>query len=252
MQISWWTLALQALNFLVLVWLLWRFLYKPVREVIDKRKALAEQAFTDANRREQEAEAARRRLEDDRASLARERQDLLRKLHQDLDAERGNVLAAARADADAMIAAATESIASERARALAESRDRIAGLAVDIAAGLLRDIAAAELDGVVLERIEAQLKEMPTDELDRLRKDVAADGARLTVVTAKPIAPADQERWRGRFDACLGSGGKTEFATESGIVGGAELRFPHAALKLTWADQLTKAKELLSGDQAAS
>ena len=45
MQIDWWTFALQTINFVVLVWLLWRVLYKPVREVIEKRKALAESAF---------------------------------------------------------------------------------------------------------------------------------------------------------------------------------------------------------------
>ena len=41
MQIDWWTLALQTINFLVLVWLLTHFLYRPVRQVIAERKALA-------------------------------------------------------------------------------------------------------------------------------------------------------------------------------------------------------------------
>ncbi|NIR28765.1 MAG: F0F1 ATP synthase subunit B, partial [Gammaproteobacteria bacterium] len=56
----------------VLVWLLWRFLYQPVREVIEKRKQLAEQAFAEAAGKEAEAEAARQRFEEERARLAQE------------------------------------------------------------------------------------------------------------------------------------------------------------------------------------
>ena len=39
MRFDWWTLALQTVNFAVLVWLLHRFLYKPVLRAIDARRA---------------------------------------------------------------------------------------------------------------------------------------------------------------------------------------------------------------------
>jgi F-type H+-transporting ATPase subunit b len=61
MQIDWWTLVLQVINFLVLVWLSWRFLYQPVKEVIQKRKQLAEHAFAEAEKRRAEAESERQR-----------------------------------------------------------------------------------------------------------------------------------------------------------------------------------------------
>ncbi len=48
MKIDWWTLFLQTVNFLLLVWLLQHFLYKPVRAVFEKRRKLAEQALNKA------------------------------------------------------------------------------------------------------------------------------------------------------------------------------------------------------------
>ena len=39
MEIDWWTLAIQTVNFLVVVWLLSRFLYRPVRRMIEAREA---------------------------------------------------------------------------------------------------------------------------------------------------------------------------------------------------------------------
>ena len=47
MRIDWWTLALQAVNVLILVWLLGRFLFRPVMDAIAARQASA-QALLDA------------------------------------------------------------------------------------------------------------------------------------------------------------------------------------------------------------
>ena len=66
MQIDWWTLGLQAVNFLVLVWLLQRFLYKPVMRLIERRRQNVEKAFA-------EAEDARRKAEDGRRRPTRRR-----------------------------------------------------------------------------------------------------------------------------------------------------------------------------------
>jgi len=252
MQIDWWTLALQAVNFLVLVWLLWRFLYRPVREVIEKRKQLAGQAFADADIQKSEAEAARQRFEEDRAGLAQERQDMLRKIHDELEAGRRKVLEEATDKADELLEAARESIVQEREAALTEIRDEAAALAVELASGLLRKIGSSASGGLFPEQLERQLKDMTADESGRLQKDLAADGARLTVVTASPLTPGEREQWTDRLSACLGQRDRTDFATDPGILGGAELRFPHAVLRFTWADQLRKAGELLGRDDTAS
>jgi F-type H+-transporting ATPase subunit b len=252
MQIDWWALALQAVNFLVLVWLLWRFLYRPVREVIEKRKELAEKAFADADKQKSEAEAARQRFEDGRAGLVQERQDMLKKIHEELETERLKVLDGARHEADKLLETARESITNEREAALTEIREQVAALAVELASGLLRKAGSSASSGVFLEQLEKQLKDMPADERERLQKDLAADGARLTVVTAGPLTPEEQDQWIDRLSACLGQKVEPDFVADPEILGGVELRFPHAVLKITWADQLRKAKELLRQDDAAS
>ena len=44
---DWRTLAFQAVNFLVLVWLLQHFLYQPVMEIMERRKSEVDQAYAD-------------------------------------------------------------------------------------------------------------------------------------------------------------------------------------------------------------
>jgi F-type H+-transporting ATPase subunit b len=245
MQIDGWTLALQAVNFLVLVWLLQRFLYKPVRRILAQRKEAAAKAFAEAERHQQEADAAKQRFEAAQAALAQERQDMLRDLHRDLDAERSKLLDSARQDADRTIDAARQQIEEERTAAVAELRGEAADLAVELAATLLRKTAAIAPDDALLQRIENELQGLPAEERARLRNDLAADGARLTVVTAAALPNGDQDRWRQRLAACLGGDDRTDFVTDPEIVGGAELRLPHAVLKFSLADQLAKAKEAL-------
>jgi F-type H+-transporting ATPase subunit b len=252
MTINWWTLALQAVNFLVLVWLLWRFLYRPVKEVIEKRKALAEQAFADAEKSKSEAEAARQRYEEDRANLPRERQEMLNKLHEELEAERGKAMAAARRDAEKEMEDARAAIAKERDAALTELRGEVSGLAVELASRLLREVGTGAPDSLFLDVLDGQIEKLAEEDRTRLQRDLETDGARLTVVTASSLAPEQQARWRERLNDRLGTAEKMVFATDPEILGGAELRFPHTVIKFTWADQLDKARELLRRNDSAT
>jgi len=248
MHIDWWTLALQAVNFLVLVWLLWRFLYRPVKAVIERRKALAEEAFAEARKAEEAAAEARRALDAERAALEGERQSLAKSMHETLEAERGRVLEQARRDGDELIAAARAAVAEERDAALTAVRGQVVDLAAELAATLLAKAGAGALDDLFLEKIEDQFRALPDDERNRLVA-AAADGARLTVATANPLAAEVQARWRDRLGACLGAAPPIDFATDPALVGGAEVRFPHARLRFAWADQLEHAKALLSGHE---
>src|SRR6516162_2859657 len=59
MQIDWWTLGLQAVNALVLIWLLARFLYRPVVDAIAARQQAAGKLLADAQAAKAAAESER-------------------------------------------------------------------------------------------------------------------------------------------------------------------------------------------------
>lgn len=252
MQIDWWTLALQAVNFLILVWLLRRFLYRPVKDVIEKRKQLAEQAFAEAAAKQQDADTEKQGLRQDRAQLAQERQDLLKQLHEAMEAERMTVLVQARKDADQLLADARAAIDAERTTALAELRGQVADLATDMAADLMAKAGAGVPVDAFIDRLNEQLQALPTDERERLKKDLEIDSGVITVVTAAPLAPPEQARWTERLNGALGCTCKTDFQTDPDIIGGAELHFPHAVLTFTYADLLAKARDLVAKNDVHS
>src|SRR5579863_5192225 len=57
MELNWTTFALEIVNFLVLVWILKRFLYKPVLAAIARRKAAIDETLSNANTRQTQAQA---------------------------------------------------------------------------------------------------------------------------------------------------------------------------------------------------
>jgi len=223
-----------------------------VKDVIEKRKSLADEAFVRADAKAAEAEAARERFEAQSAALAQERQDLLRKIHQEIEGERSETLEAARREAESMIEEARETTKKERARTVRELRDQVAEMAVDLAADLLSKTGAVSADEFLADLADRQLSAMSEADRNRLREDLAANDACLRVVTAKPIARQQQTQWKKRLGGHLGHEERIEFTVAPGILGGLELRFPHNVIRFTWADQLRRAKELIRGDDTPS
>ena len=86
MHLDPWTLALQTINVLVLVWLLAHFLFRPVAGIIAARRAATDTLMADA-------EAARAKAATEASALAQQRQELAN------DGDR--IAAAARAAAEA-------------------------------------------------------------------------------------------------------------------------------------------------------
>ncbi len=102
MLIDWFTAGAQVLNFLILVWLLKRFLYKPILRAIDAREQLVSAKLADAVAKQAEAQQDRDLFQRKNAEFATQRTSLLGKATEDANAERQRLLGQAREAADAL------------------------------------------------------------------------------------------------------------------------------------------------------
>ena len=151
------TALLEVLNFLVLVWLLKRFFYRPVLAVIDKRQADSEKIITDAEAQRREADALKSEYESRLAGAGKDRDLAMARLKEEIAKERERRLDAVAAEADAdrqrrQMLAARE--AGEREAAL--EREAVA-IASRFATRILDRLAGPEL--------EAKLADLALDEL---------------------------------------------------------------------------------------
>ena len=244
MQIDWWTLGLQTINFLVVIWLLSHFLYRPIRRTIEEREAADQAASQDAQDKADAADQARQEYEKLRAELAQEQNEREAAFHKSMKAEKEKSLEAARKDADALLESAHEQIARDQKQALENLKSHVQGLATELA----RSALAAPLTAkAAITAVTAYLEQLPQADFDDLKQDIHTDGGVLAIVTSAKLAKPEQEAWRAALAQRLGEEIALVFKESPDILGGAELHFPHAALRFSVAarlDRTAKAMEV--------
>lgn len=233
MRFDWWTLGLQTINFAILVWLLHRFLYKPVLRMIDKRRAEIDKQYADAD-------AARVRAKDELAAIEARRAGIIAERDTTLEVARAQAedLAKARhaqaeAEARSLLEGARKTLAVERDKSVADTRKSALELGTEIASRLLSDVPGKLRAEAWLDRIGEHLAALPKAEQASLLRQLD-DGADLTVVTASPLPPEIAEVWRARLHRVLGDGTAIAFDVDANLVAGAELHFPSAVLSFSW------------------
>lgn len=238
MHIDGWTLVFQTVNFLVLVLLLRRFLYRPVLAAIDRRKAEATRDLDAAALRLADAEAASRAAEARRAELDVRAETLLAEARTRVEAETRTQRDRARAEADAVLAEARGRLAQERAEAEVALRAHAAALAVDIASALVADLGGDAPVDPFLERAAAGLAALdPAD-----RRDLTEQAARggVTVVSMRPLDAAEQLRAETLVTGALGAPVAVAFIHDPALLAGVELRFSHTVVHESWRDRLVR------------
>lgn len=248
MQVDWWTLALQAVNFLVLVWLLSRFLYRPVRQVIEKRQALSQEAAEAAQRKADEAEAARQRYEEAQKALEAERRGLAEAVHKEIQQERERLLEAARAEADRIRAEAKAALEKDRSATLADMKSDIAALATGVAIRVLQDSGANRTGQGTLAAVGAYFEALSERELEELQADLGGDSPEIELVAACDLSETDRAEWRKGLHGWLQRDVPVRFTVAPEILGGVELRFPHSLLSFTWARRIEEATARMIGE----
>ena len=161
MHIDLWTWALQMINVLVLIWLLARFLFRPVAAIIAERRAAADKLLADAAAKLQQATDEAAAIAHQRDGLTGEGQRIIAEARVTVEAERAAMLqhatdAAARVQADAQ-----QAIARDR-HAMRETLEREASdLALSIAARLVQRVPARALNRAFLDTLADTLATHP-------------------------------------------------------------------------------------------
>lgn len=251
MAINGWTIAFQALNFLILVWLLQRFLYRPVLAVIARRQDELGRIRSEAEAARSAAEALRRQCESDQAALAAERQSLAEAARAAAAAEGQALLDRARADAAALLEDGRARLERERRQALAGLKRQAVMLGGSLAESLLQP-EAADVAAILFERACRTIEALPPAERASLLDGSGADGPPVRIAAAVPVAADEAERWTARLAQALGRRPQVELASEPAVLGGVELHFPHAVLRHSWRAALEAAMEGLIADADAS
>lgn len=248
-----WTLGLQAANFLVLVWLLHRFLYRPVLGIIAARKAATDKLTADAQAAKTAAEALRQDLEHQRAAIAQAHDATLKAAGEAADAEGKAILAKAHTEAKALTSQAKKTFEHERA-GLAQSAGRDAArLAVSIVRRLLSEAPSDAVQDRLLVLLCDDVKAMPADAKKHVVERVETRDQTPEVVTATPLDARTAKRFTTQLAKALGAPASPVFRVDPSLLAGVEVHFPFTILRRSWSEDLKRIEtELIHDDRAAN
>jgi F-type H+-transporting ATPase subunit b len=192
MLIDWFTVAAQAVNFLVLVWLLQHFLYKPVLTAIDAREKKITAALATAAARQTEVQQSRDELTGKLKAFDEERAAHLAQAKLEAQQERGQLLDAARREAADLIAQQRGALRADAA-SIGDQMARLATAEVfSIAGKAFNELASAD--------IEERLGSVLTQRLRQLSKEAKAafraalDQSAMSAVVRSRVAMRDAEK----------------------------------------------------------
>ena len=243
MLIDWFTVGAQTLNFLILVWLLKRFLYKPILHAIDEREKRIAAELADADTKRAEAQKERDTFEQKNKEFDRQRTALLSKATDEVQAERQRLLDEARKAADALSSKRQETLRSEAENLNQAILHRTQEEVFAITRKALTDLATTSLEERLSEVFTRRLREMDGKAKENLAKALktATDPA---VVRSAFDLPAEQRAIiQNALNETFAADIRLRFETAPDLISGIELTTNGQKVAWSIADYLISLKK---------
>lgn len=223
MLIDWFTIGAQALNFVILVWLLKHFLYKPILNAIDAREKKIAAELADAAAKKAEAQKDRDEFQHKNEEFDLQRAALLSKATDEAKAERQRLLDEARKAADAASAKRQEALQVE-----AHNRNQAIGLRAQqevfaIARKALTDLATASLEERLAAVFTRRLREMNGQAKTGLAQALKSATDPAIVRSAFELPPDQRAVIQNALNETFSADIHIRFETAPDIVSGIEL-----------------------------
>jgi len=221
--IDWFTMGAQALNFLVLVWLLKHFLYKPILGAIETRENGIKAELADADAKKEQAKKDGEDFRSKNEAFDRERAGLLSKATDEAKVERQKLLDAARADADALTSRRREALKADSGN-LNRDLERTARKEVfAVARKALADLAATDLEERMAVVFASRLRDMDGPAKDAFAVALKSASEPALVRSAFELDETNRDLVRKALNETFSADVPVQFDTSIDLVAGVEI-----------------------------
>jgi len=247
MELNWSTFVFEIINFLILVWILQRFLYKPVLAVIARRREGIEKTLADATALQHEAEALQAKYQNRLSGWEQEKQAAREALGRDLEAERARRLEALRQSLDQEREKAH--VVEERRvqEALRLNEARALEQAARFGASILQRVASPALDKQLADLVLEELARLPSEQVRMLRAACEDVDQPALITSAYELDTERQAALRSALTTLTGSGISCTFRQDIALIAGLRITIGPWNLQANLQDELKYFAEAANG-----
>lgn len=243
MLIDWFTVGAQVLNFLILVWLMKRFLYQPILDAIDAREQRIATELADAAANQAEAQQERDEFQRKNTEFDQQRAAILKQATDEAQTERERLLDAARQAALALRTQQQEALRSEARHLHQALRDRTQQEVFAIARQALTDLAGTPLEERMVDVFAGRLRDLDGAEKERLTSAIQASPSPVRIRTTFDLLPAQRASTEAAIKAMLGVETPVQFTTAPDLISGIELTTDGQKVAWSIADYLASLEQ---------
>ncbi|MGF1579275.1 MAG: hypothetical protein ACFCD0_07910 [Gemmataceae bacterium] len=220
---NWITVIFQVINFLVLVWLLQRFLYRPIISAMEKREKGLASEWDAAREKQRLAAETRSSFEAKQAELEHRREEFLAKSRTEADELKVELAEKARREIEELRQRWAESLVEQKDSFLQEVRQLTAEGACRVAREALADMAKTPLESRVSELLVEKLQELPSETIDELSRLTRDAQGRIRIRSSAELPESTRNHLTTAVQQHISGVQAIEFETEEEITCGIEL-----------------------------
>lgn len=239
MLIDWFTVIAQALNFLILVWLLKRFLYKPILNAIDAREKKVADELADADAKEAKAQKEKEEFRRKNEEFDQQRAALMNKAKDEAQAERQRLFEEVRKEASDLRTKQQEALKNDKENLNQAISQRAQQEVFAIARKVLKDLAGTSLEERTVGVFVQRLHELKGEEKEQLTSALSKSSSPVLVRTAFELPQAQRDLVKKAIKETLGIEIQPRFETSPDLVNGIELTTDGQKVAWSIADYLT-------------
>lgn len=239
MQINWFTVIAQLFNFILLVWLMKRFLYAPILAAIDAREKKIKAQLTDAKARKAEAKKEQKEFSAKNADFDQHKKALMDAAIAETQTERQKLLDAARTDAETLRTKQAKSLQEMQANVQTDMAKKTQQAVFSITQKALADLASVSLESQSVAVFIERLSHLKADEKKAFVTAFQVDKKPVEVQSAFALTESQQAEVKAALTKLLGSSTDCAFTTDPALISGISLMANGYKLAWSVADYLT-------------
>jgi F-type H+-transporting ATPase subunit b len=224
MHIDWFVFLAQIFNFLLLMYLLKRFLYGRIIKAMDDREAKIAARFAEADELKTKAEEEALLYEKRNQSLNEKKETMLNEATLAAEAKRKELMEKVRVEVDAVKARWQDMLVREQDAFFYDLRQRAAKQLYATARKALSDLADADLEERIVEEFLRRVQSLDEEKSTQLRKAISGGGNRVTIQSAFGIPAPRQTQIEEVLKKQITNGFTIRYLQEPDIVSGIEMR----------------------------
>lgn len=218
MLIDWFTVAAQIVNFLVLVWLLKIFLYKPILKVIADRQneinRLAEEAKLKKTEAETESEAYRKKNNE----FEQQKAEKIQKINEEIEQFRSRLTSKAQLEVKKQKDQWETNLKNEKETVFRDLRERVQKEIFSILRRAMMDLAEKDLEDQIVNAFLLRVSN-----LDKKEKEEFASHGVLQIKTALDLKETLREKIIKAIQQEFGKTFEIKFLAASDLIAGIQL-----------------------------